>query len=465
MANAVLLPKLGQTVEEATIVAWHKNEGDTVKKGDVLFEIETDKAVLEAESFYEGTLLKVFLAAGKTAPVSSVVAYIGKPGEKVPDAPPAAPEAKPAKAPESAKAPEPEPEPQETAQKNAPVAADAPIITPEPAAAPPPRHAVVETANSAAAQPRKAVSPRARALCRAKAIDSAEINGSGPGGRVTEKDVRNYMRTSGYDALPVSPAARDLAVREKINLLQVRGTGIDGRIMLHDVERSIAERPVEMTKMRKIIAQRLTQSFSTIPHFYLSMTADMTDLLAYRQELKEAGSRFTVTDFILEAVVMSLQEFPELNSVTDGTTTRWRGCVDLGLAVGLPQGLVVPVIKNAGMLSLNELRDAARDLTQRARDGKLLPDEMTGSSFTVSNLGMLGVDTFNAIINPGEAAILAVGRTTDTVVPDNGSFAVRSLMNLSLSCDHRIVDGIKGAEFIGAIKNKLEDIALWKRLT
>ena len=460
MANAVLLPKLGQTVEESTIVVWHKKEGDSVKKGDVLFEMETDKAVLEAESFFEGTLLKILLPVGKPAPVSSVVAYIGKPGEAVPDVPPAAAPATAKPAPEKSAPPAAKPEAAPSAQQP-PTASAVPAVT---AAAPAPLAAPAPTPVTAAA-PHKPVSPRARKLCKTKAINPDAVSGSGPNGRVTEKDVRAYMEQSGYNSLPVSPAARDLAVRENINLLEVRGTGAGGRVLEHDVRRRMAERPVEMTKMRKIIAQRLTQSFSGIPHFYVSMTVDMTDLLVYRQELKDTGTRYTVTDFILEAVVMSLTEFPELNSVTDGTTVSWRGSVDLGLAVGLPQGLVVPAIRNADMLSLPELRDTARTLTQKARDGKLLPDEMTGSSFTVSNLGMMGVDTFNAIINPGEAAILAVGKTTETVVPDNGNFAVRSMMSLTLSCDHRIVDGLKGAEFLGAIKQKLEDIELWKRLT
>lgn len=463
MANAVILPKLGQTVEESTIVVWHKKEGDTVNKGDILFEMETDKAVLEAESFYEGTLLKILLPAGKPAPVSSVVAYIGKPGEEIPAAAPAAPAAAKPEPASPAKPAEPAPTKEAPAAKAAPVTpapAQAATVSATPTVIQPP-----VIAPAPIDKPRKPVSPRARKLCKAKAIDPQAINGTGENGRVTEKDVLAYMEQSGYNNLLVSPAARDLAVRENINLLEVRGTGVGGRILEHDVKRRMAERPVEMTKMRKIIAQRLTQSFSGIPHFYVSMTIDMTDLLAYRQELKDAGARYTVTDFILEAVVMSLTEFPELNSVTDGTTVSWRGSVDLGLAVGLPQGLVVPAIRNAETLSLPELRDTARTLTQKARDGKLLPDEMTGSSFTVSNLGMMGVDTFNAIINPGEAAILAVGKTTDTVVPDNGKFAVRSLMSLTLSCDHRIVDGLKGAEFLGAIKQKLEDIELWKRLT
>jgi len=279
------------------------------------------------------------------------------------------------------------------------------------------------------------------------------------------RDVEAYLEAQGYASLRVSPAARRLAAKEGVDILTVRGTGAGGRIMVHDVQRSLAERPRPLSRMRQVIARRLTESFAGTPHFYVTVSADMTDLLAYRQELKARGKSFTVTDFILEAVVMSLQEFPAVNSVCDGTTVRWYGSVDLGVAVSVENGLVVPVIRNAGDLSLEELRDRARALTAKAREGKLLPDEMTGSTFTVSNMGMLDVDDFHAIINPGEAAILAVSSTRETPVARGGKVVVRSLMRMTLSTDHRIVDGALGAAFANAVKGKLEDMELWKSLT
>jgi pyruvate dehydrogenase E2 component (dihydrolipoamide acetyltransferase) len=191
----------------------------------------------------------------------------------------------------------------------------------------------------------------------------------------------------------------------------------------------------------------------------------MTDLLAFRQELKRSGADFKVTDFILEAVILSLRDFPELNSVTDGETVRWHGRIDLGMAVSLERGLVVPAIRNADELTLSELHAAAAELAAKARDGKLLPDEMTGSTFTVSNMGMMDVENFTAIINPGECAILAVGSTQDRVVAREGRPAVRAMMKMTLSADHRIVDGAKAAGFTNAVKNKLEDVELWKSLT
>jgi pyruvate dehydrogenase E2 component (dihydrolipoamide acetyltransferase) len=296
-------------------------------------------------------------------------------------------------------------------------------------------------------------------------IDATRIQGTGPGSRVTEKDVRAYLDAKGYNRLRVSPAAKELAAKHRLDLLHLRGTGDSGRIMVADVERALAERPKPMSKMRQVIAKRLTQSFTTTPHFYVSVGADMTDLLAYRKELKDRGETYGVTAFILEAVILTLQEFPELNSVCEGATVRWHGSVDLGMAVGLDEGLVVPVLRDAQNLSLREIHDLAEALGARARAGKLLPDEMTGGTFTVSNMGMLNVDSFHAIINPGESAILAVASTVQRPVVRDGQVVVRAMMNLTLSVDHRIVDGTKGAAFVNAVKSKLEDVELWKRLT
>ncbi|MBN1557711.1 MAG: 2-oxo acid dehydrogenase subunit E2 [Lentisphaerae bacterium] len=457
MPQAVLLPKLGQTVEEAAIVKWHKQEGDTVRKGEVLFEIETDKAVLEAESFHDGTLLKVLVGEGRTVPVSSVVAYVGKPGEKIPETlPAAAPEPAPA-------APEPAPEPAPAPRPEPPAAP--PAAAPEPPEPPAPTPAARPETPAPRPPSRLFISPRARALARDRAVDPARITGSGPNGRITVRDVKAYLEAHHYAALRISPAAKRLAVMEGIDILTVRGTGLSGRIMTADVRRAIAERPRPLSKMRTIIAQRLTESFRDTPHFYVSVSVDMTDLLRYRAELKEQGAAYKVTDFILEAVVLTLTEFPVVNSVTDGRTIRWRGSVDLGLAVGLEDGLVVPVIRSAETLSLGELHEAAQILAGKAREGKLLPDEMKGGSFTVSNMGMFDVDNFNAIINPGEAAILAVASTRPAPVVRDGAVVVRQIMKLTLSVDHRIVDGTTGAQFVNAVKAKLEDVELWKSLT
>jgi len=447
MAQILIFPKLGQTMEEGAIIKWHKKEGDPVKKGDIVFEIETDKAALEVESFFEGTLLKILIKEGITVPVNTPVGYVGMPGEKLPDAPPPAPKAE---------APKP------AAPKAAPRVEAASSVTraPSPAARPAPAPVKAVEVSS-----RLFISPRAKALAKKCVINPSGIRGSGPDGRIIEKDVQDYLDAHGYGQLKVSPAAKKLAAKEGLDILRIKGTGDAGRIMVHDVERAVAEKPKVMSKMRQVIARRLTESFSTIPHFYVSVSVDMTDLMAYRQELKNSGKSYTVTDFILEAVTLSLLEFPVVNSYTDGASVSLRSSVQLGMAVSVPDGLVVPVIRDAETLSMQELHDVQQVLAAKAREGKLLPDEMTGSTFTVSNMGMLDVDNFNAIINPGEAAILAVASTRPAPAVHGGQVKIRQIMKITLSVDHRIVDGAVGAAFANSLKKKLEDIELWKSLT
>jgi len=465
MAQAIILPKLGQQTEEATILRWRKREGDPVKKGDVLFEMETDKAVLEAESFFEGTLLKILIPENRTVPVNTLVGFVGEPGERVPDAPPPAPAAVGGQKPLA--------QPQRPAAALADVGSRpaAPLAAPSRAER---TSEIPELQTSAVPAPLPAapaparrlfISPRARALAEARCIDPSRITGSGPGGRIVERDVSAWLEANRYDEIRITPAAKRMAAQEKVDLLTVRGTGVGRRIMIHDIQRALAARPRQMNKMRQIIARRLTQSFTTTPHFYATTSVDMTDLLTWRQELKNRGEAYKVTDFILEAVVLALQEFPLLNSVAEGNTIRWRENVDLGLAVGLDDGLVVPVIWSAETLSLRELAETAAALAEKARAGKLLPDQMSGSSFTLSNMGMLDVENFSAIINPGESGILAVASTLATPVVRNGKIVVRSMMKITASVDHRIVDGAVAARFVNAIKAKLEDLELWKSLT
>ena len=300
---------------------------------------------------------------------------------------------------------------------------------------------------------------------RSCAISATPICGTGPGSRIIESDVRAYLDVKGYAKLRVSPAAKNLAIKEGIDLLTIRGSGHDGRIMTNDIERALKERPRMMSKMRQVIAQRLTQSFTTTPHFYVTVSVDMTDLLIYRAELKDRGLKYTITDFILETVVLTLQEHPEFNSSTDGKSVRWHSTINLGVATSLEDGLVVPVVRRAEDLSLAELHDTVAALAAKARDGKLLPDEMTGSTFTVSNMGMLGVENFTAIINPGEAAILAIATTMPAAVARDGRIVMRQMMKLTLSSDHRVIDGAQAARFINALKQKLEDLKLWKSMT
>jgi len=434
MATPIIMPKFGQMTEDSTIVEWLKKEGDKVAKGETLFTVETDKSVMEVESFEEGTLLKIAVQPGIAVPVQSVVGFLGKPGEAIPEAKASAP---------------PAPKKAESAPAATPLAVAA---ISAPASAIPAAPALFR------------ISPRAAALVRASVIDPTPISGSGPGGRVVEKDVKVYLDAKGYHRLRVSPVAKRLAAKEKLDLLAIRGADETGRIEVVDVERAIAEKPKPMSKMRQIIAQRLVQSMITAPHFYVTVEVDMTDLAAFRARIKEKGAPYTVTDFISRAAVLTLKEFPEVNSSTDGMTIRWNSHVHLGLAVSLEQGLVVPVIRNADELTIAELNARAQGLAEKARAGKLAPDEMTGSTFTISNMGMFEVENFTAIINPGESAILAVSSTLNKPVVLDDKVVVRSIMKMTLSSDHRLIDGATAARFINALKKKLEDIELWRTL-
>jgi len=438
MATNIPIPKLGQSEETVTIENWHVKEGDTIKKGDILFDVETDKAVLEVESQFEGTLLKIVIQAGKEVPVMSIAAVIGEKGEaipeieqpKLPEAPkPAAKKAAPVKK-ESEK-----PATEETVSKTADIAVQAavPAVTP--------------------VKP----SPRARAFAKDFLIDLDKISGTGGDvGRVTEADVKNYLDTSGYNDKKITPAAFNLAKKEQIALLNVDGGGEAGRITLADIRDAVSEKPQEYSAMRKIISQRLTQSKQQIPHFYVTVSIDMTDLLKRRKEMKNDGISISVNVFIIKAIAAALKEFPMVNATTDGASVKYKSKVNIGVAVSLKGGLVVPVVKNADKKALDEIHAEIAELAEKARNNKLLPEEMQGGTFTISNMGMLGVENFAAIINPGETGILAVSATIPTPVVRDGEIVIRDMMKITLSADHRAVDGADGANFANAVKKNLE---------
>jgi pyruvate dehydrogenase E2 component (dihydrolipoamide acetyltransferase) len=308
------------------------------------------------------------------------------------------------------------------------------------------------------------ISPRAALRAKEAAIDPTPIVGTGPDGRVVERDVVEYLKTQGYERRRITPSARKLAAREKIDILTLQSRGDSGRITVADVETAIAERPKPMSRMRQIIAERLTRSFTTTPHFFVTVSVDMTDLVEFRAQLKTQGKSYTVTDFILKAAALALTEFPAVNSSTDGIHVEWHSQVHLGLAVSLDEGLVVPVIRNAAELSLEDIHRQANELTAKARAGKLTPAEMSGSTFTISNMGMLDVENFTAIINPGEGAILAVSSVLKQPVVKDDQIVIRSVMKMTLSSDHRIIDGATAARFANAVKTRLEETTLWRRL-
>jgi len=420
MVHAIRMPKPGQMTEECTITTWFKREGDPVAKGDILFEIETDKSAMEVESFEAGVLLRRVVAEGATVPVNTICAYVGEAGEEIPEEAPATPGA-------------PAPVLAPAAARSAVAAAPAPAAT-------------------SAGPGRLRISPRASKAAAEAGIDPRTIPGTGPGGRITERDVRAAIQAPASPQPPVVAVAAPVPAAPRVPPARAAAP-------LPSIPVEGEEEPRPLSRMRRVIADRLTSSWMSTPHFTVTMAVDVTALLALRAELKAGGTNLTVTDFVLAATAQTLAEFTDVNSRTDGVSVWPRRRVHLGVAVSLPGGLVVPVIRDADRLSLGELHDRAVELAIAARDGRLAVDDMTGSTFTVSNLGMFGVEEFSAIINPGEAAILAVASAVPTAVAIGDGLAVRTIMKLTLSADHRLVDGEMGARFLGAIRRRLEDVA------
>lgn len=477
MVKAVVMPKLGQSEETVKIVQWRKQLGDTVAKGDILFEIETDKAVLEVESFFAGTLLKILAGEGVTVPVQTTVAFVGDPGETVPDVvlTPTRSEVRgpksEAKGPLTRPAPRDTLSPREWEEKRMPGPLTGEKIPDEGGRArahlpTPPASAESYQSPAAITEPQSfRISPRAAKLARESVIDPTPIVGSGPSGRIVERDVKDYLEAEGYARLRITPTAKKLAAREGINLLSLAGNQNGDQITVADIERVLAERPKPMSRMRQIIAQRLTESYTHAPHFFVTVSADVTELESLRAALKAQGTSYTLTDFILKAAALALEQFPVVNSASDGESIRWHSNIDLGLAVALEQGLVVPVIRHANELTVAEIHARAQELSAKARTNQLTPAEMTGSTFTISNLGMMDVENFTAIINPGESAILAVASGARQPVVRNDQLVIRTMMKMTLSSDHRLIDGALAARFLNSIRKTLEEISLWQRLT
>jgi pyruvate dehydrogenase E2 component (dihydrolipoamide acetyltransferase) len=418
------MPMPGQMTEECTVLQWFKAEGENIAKGDPLFEIETDKSNMEIEAFDEGTLLRIDAPEGATVPVEAIVAWIGQPGDELPE--PATTEATaPAVAQPEPAAPSP----------SAPEPAPAPAPTPAPTPAP------VAAASAGPATPgkRMAISPRASRIAAELGIDPRSIVGTGPGGRIVERDVRAAAESPAPVAV-AAPASSAPAVAAPPPPSNVEGEG------------------EKLSRMRQTIARRLTEN-SSVPTFTVTVAVDMTDLLALRAEIKARHSSVTVTDFVHAATVQALGEFPMLNASTDGKTVWKHEHVQLGVAVSVPDGLLIPVVRDADMLSLKALHEKTAETVVAVRSGKPPLDLLSGSTFSVSNMGMFGVEEFSAIINPGESGILAVSSAAPEVRVYGGGMAVRQMMRITLTADHRLVDGEMGAQFVNAVKRRLEDAA------
>lgn len=457
MIDKVFLPMLGETMTEATIAKWHKKEGDRVVKGDVLLEITTDKATLEVQSYGEGVLRKILAPEGMVVAANETIGILAEPDEPIPEEllnyvpKPAAKKTSPQPAaPSGAPA----------AAVATPAAQGAPQIRQEaaisPAAEPPP----YVVPNAPMAGSRVIASPRAKRTARERRVGWRFLIGSGPGGRICERDVIAYAEE--VDRLDVTSAARALAAKKHVDLREVKGSGTGGRILEADVERAsklLPGRPferVELSAMRRVIAQRMSWSVRNIPQFSLTISVDMGACTELRRELAASGSKISYTDMIAKAAALALREYPAVASLYDSGTIIRRSGLHVGIAVALDDGLIVPVIRNADKLALSELSARAKDLIERARANKLTPDEFSGGVLTISNLGMLGVDEFRAIVNPGESAILACGRIAETPVVSDRTIAIRPIMRLTGSFDHRTVDGAQGARFLARVKELLE---------
>ena len=392
MATKVFMEALSPTMEEGKVLTWHKKEGDAVFNGDVLAEVETDKAVMELQARAAGVLRKVLAPEGSTVQVGSVVAVIAEADEDI--------SALVAEAPEKA--------------TPAPVAPAAPAAASAPA--PPTTSGRVKA------------SPLARRMAGERGIALSGIAGSGPGGRIVKRDVEAAGTAGSAGARPPVGAAAEY-------------------------------RDVELSQLRKTIAKRLVQSIGPIPHFFLTTEVDMEQIAAARSALNalDEAAKISYNDIILKVVASALQQHPECNAWWQDDHIRYFADVHLGMAVAIDDGLITPVLRDAHHKSLRAIAAESRALAERARDRKLTPDEYTGATFSVSNLGMFDIDQFTAVINPPEAGILAVGSIVEKPVADDGEVQVRKRMRITMSCDHRVINGATGARFLQTVKRMLEN--------
>lgn len=423
----VIMPKMGDGMEEGTLLEWLKKDGDVVKSGEIIGTIQTDKATLELEAPGAGKLTGFLIKAGETVPVGKMIAAIVKEGEKLPGdwggAQPAA-----TAAPAQPTAPEPKDdkavEPSSGGSKEGSQVQETPT---EPARPEAPQ----ESAPAAApeSQGRVKASPLARKIAQENGVDLSTIKGSGPDGRIVEKDVRGVKPATAPTAAPAAIAA------------------------------SAEDQTIQLNRLRQITAKRTLESKQQVPHFYVTVEVDVEKILDLRQMFEEeASGKVSVNDFVVKACALALQDMPNVNAVFQGQTVLQHGGVHIGIAVAIEDGLTVPVIKNANQLSLRQISARSKELARKAKENKLSMDELSGSTFSISNMGMLEVDNFIAIINQPNAGILAVSTAKKKVIATaEDEIQIRTMMNITCSFDHRVVDGAIGAKFINVVKSYLEN--------
>lgn len=433
MSVNIEMPKLSDTMTEGTLVKWHKKVGDTVEIGDILAEVETDKATMEMEAFDDGTITEILVEEGGKATIGAVLAVLdGDSGA----APAAAPQKSDATPKEAAAAP-----------------AAAAATTPEKAPA----------ATTTESGERVKASPLARKIAADLGVDLSSVTGTGPAGRIVKNDVQGASASGNKKSSSDASAAAALAASAKSKTASPAAAAPAAQAIL-PVAREGDER-IELSSMRKIIASRLLASKTTIPHFYLHVDVDAAPLMALRQQVnaqaeKTHGNKYSVNDFILKAVINACEAVPAVNASFAGDHIVKFKHVGLSVAIAVEDGLVTPVIKQAESKSLLAISRAVKDFAGRAKDKKLKPDEFDGGTITVSNLGAWGIESFDAIVNPPQAAILSVGAAIEKPVVKNGQIVLGLRMNLGLSCDHRVVDGAVAAQFLAEIKKLVEQPAL-----
>ena len=444
MIHKVFMPRFGQTMEEGTIEGWAKEIGDAVSPGDVILEITTDKATLEVEAFVEGVLRKTLAEKGDTVKVGRLIALVGDPDEELPDvsSDEMAPQA-------AAQAPAEQPAPATPA-----LAASA--STP---AAPAPTPAIASPPVVAAPPERVFASPRARRRAEDELLCINVMAGTGPQGRIVEQDVVDYAAK--VAERKVTPVAKAIAFERGIDLLAIQPSGGDGRITKEDVLAAApagADRVEPLSAMRRVVAQRMLQSKQQVPHYYLMMDMDMTEAVAYRAELNAPGDvKVSFNDLLIKACATAFKDSPDMLATWAGDSVVHKARINVGLAVALDDGLIVPVVKDVDKKDIKQIATESRALIDKARSKRLTPDEYEDGRLTISNLGMMDVDCFIPIINPGEAAILGVGRIAEKVVVIDGGIHVRKMMTVTLSGDHRVIDGAIGATFLQQVKMQMED--------
>jgi pyruvate dehydrogenase E2 component (dihydrolipoamide acetyltransferase) len=415
MAEVIYMPKLSDTMTEGVVASWLKNVGDAVKSGELLAEIETDKATMEFESFYDGVLLHIGVETGKAAPVNALLAIIGQAGEDISSLLNAAPAAEPAKTEEV----KPAPVVETPAPKATPALAATPVSAPK------------STPKPAVNNDRVYASPLAKKLAEEKGIDLQYVAGSGENGRIVKRDVDHYMpHPNGGSA----------------------SAGNSGGLTTE----TYTDEPI--SQMRKTIARRLAESKFTAPHFYLTLDIDMDNAMAFRTSVNATeGYKISFNDIVVKAVALSLRKHPTVNSSWMGDFIRRNQHVNIGVAVAVEDGLLVPVVRFADTKGFMQISSEVKDFAGRAKEKKLQPADWEGNTFTISNLGMFGIESFTAIVNPPDSCILAVGGIKEVPVVKNGQVVPGNVMKVTLSCDHRVVDGASGSAFLQTFKNYMEN--------